>query len=73
MVNARLRKAHIHNETDVALIGTNVDLTYPFEHLGESTKILDEINDGTHPYAKTLKNAEVGLFFCPGRNLQFTI
>ena len=63
MVNARLRKAHIHNETDVALIGTNVDLTYPFEHLGESTKILDEINDGTHPYAKTLKNAEVGLFF----------
>jgi len=58
LVNARLRKAHIHNETDVALIGTNVDLTYPFEHLGESTKILDEINDGTHPYAKTLKNAE---------------
>ena len=59
LVNARLRKAHIHNETDVALIGTAVDLTYPYEHLGESTKILEDINNGTHPYAETLKNAEV--------------
>ena len=59
LVNARLRKAHIHNETDVALIGTAVDLTYPYEHLGESTQVLEEINNGTHPYAETLKNAEV--------------
>merc|ERR1712142_1289334 len=58
LVNARLRKAHIHNETDVALIGTAVDLTYPYEHLGESTQVLEEINNGTHPYAETLKNAE---------------
>lgn len=58
LVNARLRKAHIHNETDVALIGTGVDLTYPYEHLGESTHVLEEIVNGTHPYAETLKNAE---------------
>lgn len=58
LVNARLRKAHIHNETDLALIGTRVDLTYPYEHLGESAQILDDINKGTHPYAETLKNAE---------------
>ena len=62
MVNARLRKAHIHNETDLALIGTRVDLTYPYEHLGESAQILDDINKGTHPYAETLKNAEVRFF-----------
>jgi len=58
LVNARLRKAHIHNETDVALIGTPVDLTYPYEHLGESAQILDDIVKGTHLYAETLRNAE---------------
>jgi len=58
LVNARLRKSHLHNEMDVALIGEKVDLSYPYEHLGESTAVLNAIIDDTHPYAETLNNAE---------------
>jgi len=58
LVNARLRKSHIHNEMDVALIGEAVDLSYPYEHLGESTSVLDSILAGNHPYSETLKNAQ---------------
>jgi NADH dehydrogenase (ubiquinone) Fe-S protein 1 len=34
LVNTRLRKAWIHNELDVALVGEKVDLTYDYDHLG---------------------------------------
>lgn len=34
LVNTRLRKAHIHNELDIALVGEAVDLTYDYAHLG---------------------------------------
>lgn len=30
LLNARIRKAFIHKETDVALIGPQVDLTYDY-------------------------------------------
>lgn len=30
LLNARIRKAFIHKETDVALIGPKVDLTYEY-------------------------------------------
>jgi len=72
LVNARLRKAHIHNETDVALIGTPVDLTYPYEHLGESASVLEEILAGTHPYAETLNNAEKPMVIVGAPALQGT-
>jgi NADH dehydrogenase (ubiquinone) Fe-S protein 1 len=36
----------------VALVGRKVDLTYTYEHLGDSAKILLEIAAGTHPFSK---------------------
>lgn len=30
LLNARIRKAFIHKETDVALVGPKVDLTYEY-------------------------------------------
>lgn len=30
LLNARIRKAFVHKETDVALIGPHVDLTYEY-------------------------------------------
>jgi len=58
LVNARIRKAWIHNELDVAMVGKATDLTYDYEHLGEDMSVLQEIADGTHPYAEVLKNAK---------------
>ena len=30
LLNARIRKAFVHKETDVAVVGPNVDLTYEY-------------------------------------------
>jgi len=55
--NARLRKCWIHNELDLAVVGPNLDLTYDYEHLGESTDTLKKLADGSHPFAKKLAAA----------------
>ncbi|KAA8588112.1 hypothetical protein FQN60_001306 [Etheostoma spectabile] len=39
----------LHNELQVALLGKEVDLSYTYDHLGESAKVLQEIASGTHP------------------------
>ena len=39
MVNARIRKSWVHNELDVAVIGSKVDLTYEYNHLGDSVDV----------------------------------
>ncbi|XP_030199883.1 NADH-ubiquinone oxidoreductase 75 kDa subunit, mitochondrial [Gadus morhua] len=58
LVNARIRKSWLHNELQVALVGRKVDLTYTYEHLGDSAKILLEIAAGTHPFSKALAEAK---------------
>merc|ERR1719266_2488964 len=56
--NARLRKCWIHNELNVAMVGPKVDLTYDYDHLGESTDALKQLADGTHPYSSKLAAAK---------------
>jgi len=56
--NARLRKCWIHNELDLALVGPKVDLTYDYDHLGDSTEVLEQLANGTHPYCERLKAAK---------------
>ncbi|XP_053987042.1 NADH-ubiquinone oxidoreductase 75 kDa subunit, mitochondrial [Hylaeus volcanicus] len=58
LVNTRLRKGYIHGEQTIALIGTDVDLTYDHEHLGESPDIITQLRNGSHPFASTLKAAK---------------
>jgi len=55
--NARLRKCWIHNELNLALVGPNVDLTYDYEHLGDSTDVLKQLAAGSHPFCKKLAAA----------------
>merc|ERR1719187_708841 len=55
--NSRLRKCWIHNELDLALVGPKVDLTYDYEHLGETTDTLKKLADGSHPFSKKLAAA----------------
>jgi NADH dehydrogenase (ubiquinone) Fe-S protein 1 len=58
ILNARLRKGWIHNELDVAVIGPKVDLTYEYQHLGDSSDVLKQLADGSHPFAKKLAAAK---------------
>jgi NADH dehydrogenase (ubiquinone) Fe-S protein 1 len=58
LVNARLRKAWMHNELQVAMVGVSTDLTYTYDHLGDTAAVLQEIASGNHAYSETLANAK---------------
>ena len=54
LVNARIRKAYIQNELDVAVLGEAVDLTYFYDHLGTDPKAIASIAAGKHPVRKSV-------------------
>ncbi|MFQ5971767.1 MAG: NADH-quinone oxidoreductase subunit NuoG [Alphaproteobacteria bacterium] len=58
LVNTRLRKAWIHNDLKVGLVGEPVDLTYGADILGAGPETLAEIAAGHHPFRDTLAGAE---------------
>jgi len=58
MINVRLRKQFLKEDIKIGLIGNPVDLTYPYDHLGCSTKTILEITEGRHPYCKILRKAK---------------
>ncbi|XP_014770963.1 NADH-ubiquinone oxidoreductase 75 kDa subunit, mitochondrial [Octopus bimaculoides] len=58
LFNARLRKCWIHNDLEVAMVGTPVDLTFEYQHLGDSTDVLKQLANGSHPFCKTLNSAK---------------
>jgi NADH-quinone oxidoreductase subunit G len=57
MVNARIHKA-VHNTCAVALIGEQLDLTYPYQFLGNEPSVLNELQKDSHPFNKILKTAK---------------
>ena len=58
ILNARIRKAVVNNSCKVALIGNAVDLTYPYQFLGDAPYILDELISGVHEFAEVFKAAK---------------
>uniref|UniRef100_A0A3Q2CA70 NADH-ubiquinone oxidoreductase 75 kDa subunit, mitochondrial n=1 Tax=Cyprinodon variegatus TaxID=28743 RepID=A0A3Q2CA70_CYPVA len=58
LFNARIRKSWLHNELHIALVGKEVELSYTYDHLGESAKVLREIASGTHPFAQLWAQAK---------------
>lgn len=58
LVNARIRKRWLQGPVSIGLIGAPVDLTYDVEHLGAGPKTLAEVADGSHAFAKVLKDAK---------------
>ncbi|XP_024141887.1 NADH-ubiquinone oxidoreductase 75 kDa subunit, mitochondrial isoform X1 [Oryzias melastigma] len=54
LFNARIRKSWLHNDLHVALLGKPVDLSYTYDHLGESPKVLQEIASGIHPFSQAV-------------------
>ncbi|XP_059153020.1 NADH-ubiquinone oxidoreductase 75 kDa subunit, mitochondrial-like isoform X2 [Physella acuta] len=57
LVNARIRKTWVHNDVCIALLGAPVDLSYDYQYLGDSYKVLKDIASGTHPYCEALSKA----------------
>ena len=58
LLNTHLRKGYLHNGLEVKLIGHPVDLSYSYEHLGETSATLENIIAGDHPFAKALESAK---------------
>ncbi|KRX89909.1 NADH-ubiquinone oxidoreductase 75 kDa subunit, mitochondrial [Trichinella pseudospiralis] len=58
VLNARIRKSYIHNDLQVGVIGSNVDLTYDYEYFGSSPKILEEMLACKHELMKKLTTAK---------------
>jgi NADH dehydrogenase (ubiquinone) Fe-S protein 1 len=70
VLNSRILKAVTHNNLKVAAIGTPVDLTYEYLHLGNSTKTLLEIAEGRHPFCTRLANAKLPMVIVGGKILE---
>ncbi len=43
LVNARIRRNWLERDIDISLIGQAVDLTYPYEHVGNSPKDIEKL------------------------------
>ncbi|XP_074659020.1 NADH-ubiquinone oxidoreductase 75 kDa subunit, mitochondrial-like [Tubulanus polymorphus] len=71
LLNARIRKSWMRNEMNVSVIGgANIDLAYTYNHLGDSTQILQQLADGTHPVMQELKKAKNPLVLVGSAALQ---
>jgi NADH-quinone oxidoreductase subunit G len=57
VLNARLRKSWLQRRARIALIGPAADLTYPYEWLGNSLKILDDVSQKGHKIGAMLREA----------------
>ena len=59
VLNARIRKRYLMGNFPIGLIGENLDLTYPYEHLGTSSLDIQKLNDRRNSkFHKQLLNAE---------------
>lgn len=58
IVNTRIRKAYLHRDLDVGLIGEKVDLTYEYDHIGTDAKAVQDLVSGKGAFAKKFKQAK---------------
>ena len=57
ILNARIRKSFLNNNTKIISLNELGDLTYPYESLDGQTQTLKEILDGSHEISKLITNA----------------
>ncbi|MHA6288687.1 NADH-quinone oxidoreductase subunit NuoG [Maricaulis sp. CAU 1757] len=69
VLNARIRKTWLHNDTKVGLIGEAVDLSYEYEHVGTSTSDLAGLKRKRSGFIKTLKDAQRPMIILGGSAL----
>lgn len=56
LLNVRLRRAALKRRVPVAVVGPEIDLTYPHQHLGNDTDLLE--NFAKQKFSETLKAAQ---------------
>ena len=57
ILNARIRKSYLNNETKIISLNELGDLTYPYESLDGQTQTLKEIFDGNHEISNLISGA----------------
>ena len=68
--NARIRKSWIANELDVAVIGSEIDLTYTYKHLGDSPQTISDLAGGKHEFSQKLRAAKRPMIIVGSEALQ---
>jgi len=58
ILNARIRKSFVNNNTKIISLNDVGDLTYPYEHLDGETKTLVEIFEGKNDISKKILNSK---------------
>jgi NADH-quinone oxidoreductase subunit G len=58
VLNARIRKRWLAAEIPIGLIGGETDLTYRVQQLGVAPSVLSALHDGSHDFAKVLREAK---------------
>ncbi len=58
ILNARIRKSYLNNNTKIYSSNDNGDLTYPYESLDGQTQTLKNIFDGVHDLSKEILNSK---------------
>lgn len=58
IINAWIRKAHIHNQAKIYVIGEEVDLTYEYEYLGANPDVIKKIASCDHELSEIMKSAK---------------
>lgn len=58
VLNARIRKRWLSKKLAIAAIGSNADLTYDYENLGDSASALENVLNGESKFATILQKAE---------------
>jgi NADH-quinone oxidoreductase subunit G len=61
LVNVRIRKRWRMAPLPIAMIGENVNLTYPYEYLGAGPDTLSDLAAGRHSFLEKLKGAKAPL------------
>uniref|UniRef100_A0A914DSF9 NADH-ubiquinone oxidoreductase 75 kDa subunit, mitochondrial n=1 Tax=Acrobeloides nanus TaxID=290746 RepID=A0A914DSF9_9BILA len=56
--NARIRKAFLHTDIEIGVVGSHVDLTYDYEYLGDQADVIDDLLSGKSEFSKKLSAAQ---------------
>ena len=62
MLNSRIRKAYLNNNTDIFSLGDVGDLNYPYEVLDNSTKTIKDIINHNHKISEKIHNSKKPIF-----------
>ena len=58
ILNARIRKSHLNNNTKILSLNDNGDLTYPYQSLDGNTQTLKNIFEGTNDLSKIILDSK---------------